>query len=174
MQEFPVLVSSAKTISVFPGWSAPEKETGYMWFDVPLEIDGITVAGLNLHGGCYERHPQKHVTFELRIGRSPGRKCLPLIRMCWRSLQGGHSNPRLGTSEWAGIRVSDTHLHSFELNWLPEEVRMRGQNLRIAREIDEQLDTFSAVKRFVGINFNINNIDLVTNPNWVYDLFHDG
>jgi hypothetical protein len=39
------LVYSKKRISAFPGWVEPEAETGYAWFDAPLEIEGVTEVG---------------------------------------------------------------------------------------------------------------------------------
>ncbi|WP_223866109.1 hypothetical protein, partial [Salipiger aestuarii] len=104
---------ATKEISFFPGWSRPEAETGYVFFDAPLEIGGVTETGLVLHGGCYETYPDCNVTFELRIAKSPGQRCLPMERIDWRSLSGGHSNIRGPASEWSGAKVSDTHLHEF-------------------------------------------------------------
>lgn len=94
MGELRAFVGSIKEIAVFSGWSDPEEETGYMWFDSPLNIGGVTEHGFTLHGGCYQRHPNKNVTFELRLKRTPGKKCTPLARLDWRSLKGGHSNMR--------------------------------------------------------------------------------
>jgi hypothetical protein len=34
------LAQDEKTISYFPGWSEPEDETDYIWFDAPIEIGG--------------------------------------------------------------------------------------------------------------------------------------
>ena len=42
-----------KRLSVFEGWSQPEPDTWYSWFNAPIEIDGITSRpGFVLHGGC--------------------------------------------------------------------------------------------------------------------------
>jgi len=71
MGPLPVLVESWKAISFFPGWSKPEQETGYCWFDAPLEIEGVTQHGFVLHGGCYADKPECNLTFELRINREP-------------------------------------------------------------------------------------------------------
>jgi hypothetical protein len=105
-----------KTIGFFPGWSEPEVETSYIWFDAPIEIDGVTETGLVLHGGCFANRPDCHLSFELRIARSAGRRCIPIERLDWRSLEGGHTNRRKPRSNWSGRRVSETHLHDFWLN----------------------------------------------------------
>ena len=163
-----------KEIGHFAGWSGPEDETGYLWFDAPIEIGGVTETGLVLHGGCNAARPEHHFTLELRIARAPGRRCLPIERIDWRSLQGGHSNPRRPKSEWAGKRVSRTHLHDFWLNWSETEQQMRSGGLRVAREIDEPLEGVVDVLAFAAIRLRINNIDVVEQPPWEYDLFQLG
>jgi hypothetical protein len=163
-----------KEIGHFPGWSGPEEETGYLWFDAPIEIGGVTETGLVLHGGCLAARPECHVSFELRIARAPGRRLMPIERIDWRSLEGGHSNRRKPSSEWAGQRVSDTHLHDFWLNWSEQEKRLRSGNLRVAREIDEPLEDFTSVLAFVGKRLRINNIQVVKFPPWEYDFFSLG
>ena len=160
-----------KEIGIFPGWSEPETETDYIWFDAPIEIGGVTETGLVLHGGCLAHRPNVNLTLELRMARTPGRQCVPIERLDWRSIQGGHSNPRKPKSEWAGKRVSETHLHDFWLNWSPEEERIRGGRLDVAREIEDELKKFEDVRAYVGKRLRINNIEIVKEPDWVYDLF---
>ena len=173
MGPVPAIVEAWKAISVFPGWSKPEDETGYVWFDAPLEIGGVTERGLVLHGGCYADKPNCNVTMELRFGREAGRRCMPLMRLDWRSIQGGHRNPRKGRSEWRGKRVGDTHMHDFDLNWIPEVERLRGGAVRLAKDVEEELETFEDVRAFVGNAFRISNIGVVTAPPWMYDLLSD-
>jgi hypothetical protein len=135
---------------------------------VALEIAGVVEPGLVLHGGYMRDYPDRHVTFELRIGRKPGRSCVPLMRIDWRSLHGGHSNNRRWSVQ-CQPRVSNTHYHTFDLNWDQKTARMR-QGLPLACEINESLPTFDALRRFVGNAFRINNIVLVQVPNWQYNL----
>lgn len=165
------IYEAEKQIGYFPGWSAPEAETDYSWFDAPLEIGGVTETGLVLHGGCFPHRPNCHVSLELRISKQSGRRCIPLERVDWRALDGGHSNPRRPRSEWAGRRVSETHLHDFWLNWVENEQRMRLGGLRTAREIGSGLQDFTELRSYVGKRFNIKNIDIVSEPNWGYDFF---
>lgn len=169
MDFLPTLVASWKTIPAFPGWSAPEPETGYMRFSASLEIDGLIEEGFTFSGGCYRDQPDRHVTFELRLTIPKARQTIPLERMDWRSPR-GHTNPRNRASSWAGRRVSNTHLHAFNENWIPHETRMRVGNLPVAVEIDEELQTFAQLIQFVGKQFRIKNIDVVTMPEWEYKL----
>lgn len=159
------------SIGFFPGWSKPEPETDYIWFDAPIEIGGVTETGLVLHGGCYAHRPNVNVSFELRVAGTPGRRCIPIERLDWRAMV-GHSNPRKPKSDWSGRRVSTTHLHDFWLNCSESEQRMRSGGLSTAREIDEMLQTFIEARDFVGKRLKINNIDIVLEPDWVYVFFH--
>lgn len=167
---FEAIVRVQKSISTFAGWSAPVKDDCYCRFEAALEFEGVTERGIFLHGGFYQNHPNKHVTFELRVGKEFGHRSLALMRLDWRSLHGGHSNPRKGPSVWAGRRVSNTHLHDFDLNWLSDEGRLRANDLRIAREIEQDLQSFEEVRDYVGKAFRVNGIELVTLPEWQYSL----
>lgn len=171
MRALPWLAEQAKTISFFPGWSKPEEETGYVWFDAPLEIGGVTERAFFLHGGCYADKPDCNLTFEMRIGKELGRRCIPLTRFCWRSLKGGHSNPRRTyMQELSGQRVGPTHFHPFALNYDAIKQRMRDPDLRCAMEINAEFQTFMQVRLLVGSLFRINNIDVVEAPPWEYKL----
>lgn len=168
------IFEAEKEIGFFPGWSEPETETDYIWFDAPIEIGGVTETGLVLHGGCYAHRPDMNISFELRIAKTPGRRCMPIERFDWRSIEGGHSNLRGPKSEWSGRRTSDTHLHDFWMNWIEDEQRMRKGGVPFARDIDEELEDFAQVRGFVGNRLRIKNIDVVAEPDWVYDLFIGG
>ncbi len=170
---FPALFSAAKAVVQFQGWSEPEPETGYIWFNAPLEIGGVVETGLVLHGGCFRRIPDRNVTFELAT-ISPGGRRVPLARADWRSLRGGHTNDRRPGSPVSGTRVSDCHHHAFELNWIAADGRMRRGNLPQAEELDKGIQSFESLRDWTGNRWNINNISVVLRPPWEYDLFADG
>jgi hypothetical protein len=167
------LAAADKAIAFFPGWSKPESPDGYTHFLAPISINGITVADLSLSGGTYAQPPEKHVTFELLLSRPGRRQPTKLMRIDWRSLKGGHTNQRRWQCppECAGKRVGETHFHAFDLNWLADQQRMRGPKLPCARDVEEELQSFESLRAYVGKHFRINNIELVTRPPWVYDLF---
>jgi hypothetical protein len=171
MHPLQALAEAEKAISAFAGWSEPEAETGYMWFDAPLEIGGVTEPGFVLHGGCLRFQPDCNVALEIRINKRPGRRCVPMMRACWRSLKGGHTNPRRDGARLSGVRVaSSTHLHSFAENWWPDRQRMREGNLRFAEPVEQEMQSFTAFRDYVGKQFRINNIAVVTVPEWEYRL----
>lgn len=167
----PKIVSAEKALVQAPNWSPPEPETGHIWFNAPLDIGGATEAGLFLHGGCTVNLPDRAVVFELVLTGYKGRRRTPLERVCWRSLQGGHSNRRGRNAPLSGKRVGDTHLHAFGDNFSAVHDRMMGGNLPQADGISEILDTYESLREYVGKRFKINNIGIVPVPPWSYTLF---
>lgn len=163
-----------KSIAVGVQWTAPNESDGYSRLYIPLDIDGVTEAGLVLTAGAYSKYPDIHVTFELSVTGVDGARRIRLIRLDWKSLTGGHTNQRgkcIGA--WDGVRVPETHLHCFEMNWIESEGRMKRGKLPCARAIEEELQTFENLRTFVGTHLRIKNIDIVPRPDWVYDLFPD-
>ena len=163
-----------KSLAQFIGWSEPESETGYCWFNAPLIIGGVVEQGLVLHCGCLKHVPDAHDTFQIQVTKPGTRRHLPLARVDWRSVTGGHSNPRRSGSPVSGKRCSSSHHHSFDLNWLEQESRMRSGDLPMANDIPQQIQTFEEVRDLVGNLFGINNISIVQPPKWEYDFFRNG
>ncbi len=169
----PDLVAARKEIALFPGWSDPEPETGAMWFIASLAIGGVVQEAFALHGVCLKYAPEKNVAFELKA-LGPKRRKIPLARYEWRSLRGGHTNARRSGSPVSGQRVSATHYHSFDLNWLEAEGRMRAGNLPQAMSIEQEPQSFESLRDEVGNLFRINNISVVLPPPWEYEMFGHG
>lgn len=176
---FTRLAFADKRIPTAVRWSAPQPDTEITWFDVSLEIAGVVEAGLVLHAEANRFRPEEHVSFEIRLARTPGRGCVPLMRVDWRSTKGGHTVQRKygsilkgkGLSRLIGRRLSDTHYHAFEMNWDEIKERMIGQNLPIADDISPAPDSFATLKLYVGREFRVANLAIVPEPEWQYDLF---
>jgi len=167
MVTFQDIATSEKVIPHFPGWSKPERESEHSYFEAPLDIGGVTEPGIILAGNCSLAHPDKHVTFEIYARKLPAKRRVPLMRVDWRRISGGHSNVR---DRPAGLpsRVSDTHHHSFALNFNPNTGRMRRGNLPLAEECGETLEDFEALCVYVGRAFRIKNMNIVSRPDWEY------
>lgn len=173
MSVLPTIVAAEKLLAVFPGWSAPNSASQVVTFSAPLDIEGVTEAGLLLEGTARFDEPDQDFSLELVVRNLNGQRRIPLHRLDWRARKGGHSNHRrkcLGAM--GGKRVPATHLHDFWMNWVESTGRMRGKNLPCARPIDEELQSVADVLRFCGNWFRINNIEVVEPPPWEYDLFH--
>lgn len=118
------------------------------------------------------RVPDRNVSFEIAVLGFGGRRRIALARLCWRSLKGGHSNPRThGPAELRGLRTGSTHFHPFDANWVAAERRMRGRNLPFARDVIEMPESFEAARDLAGELLRIGNISIVPRPEWEYDLF---
>lgn len=167
---FKALAEADKAIAYFPGWSAPDSDDGYSHFQAPLSVRGITEAGLFLEGGTYPSIPDRNVTFELVLLVMGGARRVKLIRLDWRSLRDGHTNQKRYHCPDCPRRTTDTHLHSFDINWEDPPGRFRGPKLPCARDIPEPLQSFEELRTYVGKHFKINNIDVVSVPDWVYKL----
>jgi hypothetical protein len=171
---FPSLVAATKMIAQFPGWSEPEPETGYCWFNAPLMIEGVVEQGFVLHGGHLKHVHDANVSFELRAIKPGSKRAVPLARIDWKAVRGGHTNPKRKGIAGSGKRVGPSHHHSFDLNWVASENRMRLGNLPMAEDIDQGIQTFESLLATVGNLFRINNIAVVSPPKWEYDLFDNG
>ena len=167
---FAEIFDAPKTISYFAGWSSPG-EDDYVWFNSPLEIGELGVVGLVLHGGCYSSFPDEHVTFELRLERTQRQKMVSLGRIDWLSRKGGHSNQRKHgcPGEWAGQRVSNSHLHGFRENYQLSGKMKKALPCAVPLPFDPA--TYAELKALTGQIFKINDMGLVADPPWDYNLF---
>lgn len=172
------LFEAEKSLALFSGWSDPDPETFVMWFNAPLEIaldvEGVVEANFTLHGECRLDLQDQNVGLELQFQLPGRRQRFSLARLDWRSIRGGHTNPRRPGKALSGRRAPATHYHDFWLNYEADKGRMAKGDLPFAREIIEVLQSFEDMRAQAGIFFNINNIELVKRPPWAYDLFHHG
>ncbi|WP_330083777.1 hypothetical protein [Methylocystis iwaonis] len=167
----PYLFSAQKSISYRPNWTAPDKEDGHTRIVAALDVGEITEASLALLCSAYAHLPDRHVSVEICINGLDGKRRIRLARVDWKSIKGGHSNKRGHCKgDWDGKRVPETHYHSFEMNYVTAERRMKAGKLPCARPIDEPLQSFEELCAFIGFNFNIKNMDVVAPPPWEYKL----
>ena len=160
--DLPSLVAAEKTISGKPKW----EQSDSVWFclTASLEIDGVTIPGLELRGGACQSLPDRALRMQIQY-QPPRGPCTHLSRSEWRPL-GVHTNRAVGPPELQMLRISETHIHKFEDNWLPNEGRMRVGDLPVARPIRPDLQTFEDFLVFVGKEFRISDIQRVERPNW--------
>ena len=166
---FDALFNSNKLISRTPAWTRSKPQNSALWFDTELEIDGVTEANFTLHGECRIDLPDMNVGLELVYRSANGFRRHSLARLDWRALRGGHSNQRRKGWPRPVPRTSDTHYHSFQLNWV-DGTKMLPGDLPVADEIDGELQSFESMRSLAGILFRISNIDIVPRPPWEYVL----
>jgi hypothetical protein len=172
MNPYATLATCQKAVPRFQGWAIPEDGQRGLWFETPLVIGGFLEQGLTLKGAAIINRPNANVTFEIRVTGASARRSFALMRACWRSLKGGHSNQR----RWRQLvpetekRTTASHFHPFELNWDANSGRLLGDNLPLAQSIPDTLSTFAEFRQFVAQAFNISNMHVVSEPPWEYSL----
>lgn len=171
---YDLFVQEEKRIVRYPGWSKP-KANGLMSFVADLEIGGVSYENLHLRGTCIEHLPEKEVMFQLEVSSTDERTRLPLMRVDWNPVSGGHQNSRKRLPEpYRGTFIPGSHLHPFAENWLDQEQRMREVNLPVAVAIPESLQQFSDLVEFVRKAFRISDVSAILPPEWIADMFKGG
>lgn len=164
---FHSLVDAEKRLLYTVTWTTPGQEDDeYIEFLAPLEIEDVTIEGLALRGGCYQHLPDSAIMFQLEMGVPRARTRIPLMRLDWRPLTIPHKNPSKGPAAHRGKLFHGSHLHPFDLNWVEENKAMRAGNLRFAVEVSPEPKTYVEILDFLRKSFKINNVELITEPNW--------
>jgi len=166
---YDALFNAPKSLAQAPVWTRSDPEKAVLWFDVPIEIDGLVVANFTLHGECRLDLQDQNVGLELIHRSAGGYRRRALGRLDWLSIKGGHTNKKRRGWPYPCPRTPPTHYHSFDLNWLGD-TNMRPGDLPVADGIDGELQTFESMRAMAGFLFRISNIELVPRPPWVYTL----
>jgi hypothetical protein len=160
--DLPGLYAAQKVLSGKPKWE--QSDSVWFCFTGSLEIDGVTIPGLELRGGACQSLPDRAARFQLQY-QPPRGPCTHLTRAEWRPMS-VHTNKAVGPPELQMMRISETHIHEFEHNWLAEEGRMRVGSLPVARPVRPDLQSFEDFLVFVGKEFRISEIEKVERPSW--------
>lgn len=162
----PALFQNPKKVIGRPIWQATDST--HLRLTCALEVNGMTVEGLELRGGALQTRPDRAVSFHLQLYPAKG-PCTPLTRVDWNPLT-THTNPNVGNLPM--LRINGSHIHSFDLNWLPEFGRMRSGNLPVARPVNANPRTYEELLVLVGKECRINGLCRVEAPPWrIGDLF---
>lgn len=162
------LFEAQKDLAVKPQWVA----TDSAWFnlDAALDVDGVTVEGLELRGGAGQALPDRAVRFQLQYHPARG-PCVPLCRVEWRPLA-PHTNPNKGPEHLRLLKVDGTHIHGFENNYLEGEGRMISGNLPLAEVLNPDPKSFQELLDVAGKLLRINGMEQIEPPPWrEADLF---
>lgn len=157
-QDFAGYVQSSKTILVPHDWD--DSNRSMVWTSA-LEVDGITVEGLQIRLSAQRELPDEAVMAQLEYRPPKGK---PHQRAEWRPLS-GHNNKGRGPPQHRYIEFRQTHIHRFDDNWLRSETRMLLGNLPIAIPIQD-LDSYDKFLDFCAKEFNVANMAIVPVPPW--------
>ena len=159
MASLPILANCAKKLSGMPRW----QENGSAWkiarISLISEIEGLDGLFLRLKAP----NLRDGSGFLLQVEYQPGdaRGTEPLSRLEWRV---GHTNPNLGPPEYRLLECPGTHFHSFDLNYIDGEDRMRRSNLPLAEPVEPDPDTFEELLAFGRKSLRISDLDEISRP----------
>ena len=162
------LFEAAKTLTTNPRWV----DTDSTWFNLgcPIDVDQVTVEGLELRGGAGQTLPDRAVRFQLQLHPARAR-CIPLCRIEWRPIS-PHTNPNSGPEHLRLLRIDGSHIHGFEINFLEADSRMRRRNLPIAEPLNPDPQSFDDLLDVVAKAFRISGMEKIEAPPWrEADLF---
>jgi len=151
-----------KVLSVAQSWAPGPNNTLHQLHS--LEIEGVTIRGLFLRVRARADMPDEDVVFQLEYP-SPGRRDTAISRVEWRPIT-PHKNQGNAPGDLRFLDIPGSHHHSFELNWLEIEDRMRRSNLPVASPISPDPANLDALLEFVRVSFRISGLELIPTPPW--------
>ncbi|WP_192180471.1 hypothetical protein [Mesorhizobium amorphae] len=163
-----VLFSAEKSFPTRRTWQRRDKE--WITFVSPIDIDGVTVEGLQFRAQAMRIRPDEFLSFQLEYyppRRQP--RGGPMARIEWRPLR-PHNNKMIGPPEYRNVLQKGTHNHDFFLNWDHSQNSVRTGCLDISVPIEPE-PTYDEILVFVGKEFRISNIDWMPVPPWNGILF---
>lgn len=161
----PELIRSPKAVGghSFSGWQ--EDDQGILEAALPVETPGgIIIEGLLLRLKARKHLVDSAAMIQLEFPHEKGRRDRAVERLDWRPLH-THTNKNLGPEELRLIDLEGSHRHSFDLNWIPHEQRLRKYNLPIAEPMPDCAD-FQSFLEYAGGCLNIQNLNVVQVPPW--------
>jgi hypothetical protein len=159
--ELKSLVEADKSIPVLRGWTTTDRH--YLSLVSPLDIDGVTIEGLQIRLGAHELSPNEAIRAQLEFHPPKGR-CEPLCRLEWRPLT-THNNKGRGPPEFRFKPFRQTHVHPFDLNWDSQRNRLLSPNLPIAVPLQD-VDSYNAFLDLCSRWLMIRNMSMVPSPPW--------
>lgn len=157
------LHKAQKTFPLRPQWKP--RGDGWLYLISPLDIDGVTIEGLNFRATAKADRPNESVTFQLEY--FPPRKGLkggPMARIEWLPLR-PHNNKFIGPVHLRGVFQKGTHHHEFDLNWEHSKTCVKKGDLPLAVPIEPE-PTFEEALEFVGKAFRISPVEWISRPSW--------
>jgi len=153
---------SEKLLARRSKWIQPDSEN--LRLSCPLDIDGITVAGLEFCAYATRQFHNEGVRLQLQYLPPKGRS-YPFCRIDWKPFH-EHCNNGRGPADLKLLRMTGSHIHSFELNFIPETDTLRQHNLPIAEPLTPDANSFEDLLDFTAKLFRIGNMDWVSSPPW--------
>jgi hypothetical protein len=160
----PDLFSRTKTLSGALEWVEGDRE--WLSLACPLDIEGVTVAGLHLRMRAIKIYADEGVRAQLEYRAVRG-KNEPICRIEWRPAK-AHNNKGKGKgpSELRFKLIKGSHIHPFELNWGQDLMATKKGLLPIALPKQQALDSYEEFLVYSGRELRIENMHLIPKPPW--------
>jgi hypothetical protein len=156
------IVEAEKSLSGVQKWI--RKEPNQLSMVCALEVDGITMASVQLRMRALEEEPDRAVMIQLEYNPPKGRG-ERLVRVEWRPLS-PHTNNNKAPEPYRLAVLGSSHIHRFGDNYHKPEGRMLRGNLPHAIPLEPDLPSFSELLTFTSKELNILNLNRVATPPW--------
>ena len=160
-QDIAELMAADKTLGSTPRWDV-KSDSRYASLLHPLSVAGMTVGGFDLRVKISKQFIARDATAQLEFSPSGRRSATPLWRIEWKPFT-QHPNGKY-PPDFAFQTLTGSHEHTFDDNFVTDEVRMRSPNLPAARPTSMDPNTLSDFLAFCGGRFRIVDISRVRIP----------
>lgn len=165
MLDLETMWKSTKELAIAPDWK-PRAQDEFVRLVCPLDIDGITVQGLQFTASAHIYSPERSVTLQIEY-HPPTRSHRggAMSRIEWRP-RSPHNNKGIGPPEYRHIVQAGCHWHPFDLNWDHSESTVRKGGLPIATPIVPGFQNLQEALAFAEKMFRIETLKGVPVPPW--------
>lgn len=158
----PEIVGAAKDLSGIQKWIP--KEPNQLSLVSALEVDGVTMASVQLRMRAVLDQPDRAVMIQLEYNPPKGRN-ERLIRIEWRPIT-RHTNTNKAPEPFRLMIIRTSHIHRFEHNYHPDGGRMLRSNLPHAVPLEPDPSTFRELLELAARELKISNLHRVATPPW--------
>jgi hypothetical protein len=160
--KLPDIVGADKALSGAQIWIA--KEPNQLSLVSALEVDGVTLSGVQLRMRAIRDLPDRAVMIQLEYNPPKGRN-ERLIRIEWRPLS-PHVNNGRAPNPYKFMTIAGSHIHRFEDNYNVAGERMVGTNLPNARPLEPDPASIRELLELAGKELKISDLHRVETPEW--------
>lgn len=160
--QLPELVATDKQLSGVQAWIA--KEPNQLSLVSALEVDGVTMASVQLRMRAIQDQPDRAVMIQLEYNPPKGRH-ERLIRIEWRPLS-PHTNNNRAPEPYRLMIIRTSHIHRFGDNYHVAGQRMLRPNLPHAVPLEPDPANFNELLAVASKELRISDLDRVAAPPW--------
>ncbi len=162
------LIASEKSLGDIPVWDE-KTDPHYIVFTHALTVGTVATGGFQLRVKVSRRWVDRDALMQLEYAPAGKRSAVGLWRLDWKPFH-THGNKSLPL-DVAFESYDGSHQHPFADNFMPEAMRMRGNNLPRGRPFPSDPKTLSDFLALGGELFKIKDIGRISLPATGPDIF---